>query len=387
MDSSLIEKLSWDTKASKVVSGANASRAALWFLFGPLRKNEQLRHVPIGGGPFTIGRCSDVDFCIPDETVSSVHAELVVHNDALIINDLGSTNGTYVNAARITGSAEVRPGDLIQFADVPFRVLHQSPLENSATVSHDVVEEAMALVHFETLMATEAVVPHYQPIVDIAGQQTIGYEVLGRSRFPGLETPASMFSVASQMNLEVKLSQMLRAQGVQQSRGREFISHLFVNTHPAELAAPGLIESMAAIRQINTGQRLTLEIHEAAVTNIDDMKKLRETLRDWGIGLAFDDFGAGQTRLAELFKVQPDYLKFDMSLIRSIHESSVEHQKMIRGLVSMVRDIGVTPLAEGIEQEQEALACKDLGFQLAQGYFFGRPSRALLGEYGGADQL
>jgi len=387
MDTLLQEKLLQGTEASKVDSSVTVSRSAMWFLSGPLRENERLHHVPIGDELFTIGRCPDVAFCIADETVSNMHAELVVRDDVLIIKDLGSTNGTYVNATRITGSVELGPGDLIQFADVPFRVLHQSPLQNSATISHDVVDEAMALVHFETLMANEEVVPHFQPIVDLSSQQTIAYEVLGRSRFPGLESPASMFTVAAQLNLEVKLSQMLRAQGIQQSRGCEVMSHLFVNTHPRELAEPGLIESLATIRQINPGQRLTLEIHEAAVTNIDDMKVLRETLRDGGIGLAFDDFGAGQTRLAELSKVQPDYLKFDMSLIRSIHESSVEHQKMIRVLVSMVRDIGVTPLAEGIEQEQEALACKDLGFHLAQGYFFGRPSRALLGEYGGADQL
>lgn len=387
MDRSLLEKLPQGTKASKVHSSVTTSRSVLWFLSGPLRENVQLRHVPIGDELFTIGRSPDLTFCIADETVSSMHAELVVRDDVLIITDLGSTNGTYVNATRITGSVEVGPGDLIQFADVPFRVLHQSPLKHSATISHDVVDEAMALVHFETLMANEAVVPHFQPIVDITSQQTIAYEVLGRSRLPGLELPASMFSVAAQLNLEVKLSQMLRMQGVQQSRGREVMSHLFVNTHPKELTEPGLIESMAAIRQINAGQRITLEIHEAALTNLDEMKAVREALRDLDIGLAFDDFGAGQTRLAELSKVQPDYLKFDMSLIRSIHESSVEHQKMIRGLVSMVRDIGVTSLAEGIEQEQEAQACKELGFQMAQGFFFGRPSRALLGEYGGTDHL
>ena len=76
----------------------------------------------------------------------------------------------------------------------------------------------------------------------------------------------------------------------------------------------------------------------------------------------------------ELSTVQPDYLKFDMSLIRSIHQSTNDHRQLVGTLVRMVRDLGVIALAEGIECKDEADACIELGFELAQGYYFGKPS-------------
>ena len=130
---------------------------------------------------------------------------------------------------------------------------------------------------------------------------------------------------------------------------------------------------MATIRGISTTQSITLEIHEAAVTDPNELNSLRAALRDLNIGLAFDDFGTGQARIAELSEVRPDYLKFDMSLIRGLHEASAERVRMIQVLVRMVRDIGIVSLAEGIETEQEQAICAELGFELAQGFYFGRP--------------
>lgn len=69
----------------------------------------------------------------------------------------------------------------------------------------------------------------------------------------------------------------------------------------------------------------------------------------------------------------PVILKFDMSLIRSIHRASSSHLQMVATLVKMVLDLGVVPLAEGIEEDAERITCEQLGFRLAQGFFFGRP--------------
>jgi EAL domain-containing protein (putative c-di-GMP-specific phosphodiesterase class I) len=103
------------------------------------------------------------------------------------------------------------------------------------------------------------------------------------------------------------------------------------------------------------------------------MKRLRKELRELEVGIAFDDFGAGQARLIDLVDVQPEYLKFDMSLTRDIHLASAERQGLVSSLVRMARDLGTIPLAEGIECQEERDACIALGFQLAQGFYFGRP--------------
>ena len=92
------------------------------------------------------------------------------------------------------------------------------------------------------------------------------------------------------------------------------------------------------------------------------------------IGLAYDDFGAGQSRLNELAQCPPDYLKFDMSLMRGIDAASPQRQRLLATLVKMVRDLGIHSVAEGVETPAEADACRQMGFDLGQGFFYGRPA-------------
>jgi len=99
-------------------------------------------------------------------------------------------------------------------------------------------------------------------------------------------------------------------------------------------------------------------------------------LKDLNIQLAYDDFGVGQTRLLDLSEIPPDTLKFDMSLVQGLYRAGIKRQQMVATLVMMVRDFGITPLAEGIESREDMEICRKIGFQLAQGYFFGHPHPA-----------
>jgi EAL domain-containing protein (putative c-di-GMP-specific phosphodiesterase class I) len=183
-----------------------------------------------------------------------------------------------------------------------------------------------------------------------------------------------MFSAATHLDQEARLSQTIRWKACQETMGLAEPPHLFMNTHPAEVRQPGILESMQLLRTAAPSQQLTLEIHEAAVTDTAEMKRLSEGLKALNVRLAFDDFGAGQARINELTAVHPDYLKFDMSLIHNIHRATSEHQQMVAQLVKMVRNLGILALAEGVELEEEAAVCAELGFDLAQGYCFGRPA-------------
>jgi EAL domain-containing protein (putative c-di-GMP-specific phosphodiesterase class I) len=350
------------------------SRDAMWFLVGRLSDQESVRPIPVFTSPFQIGRRPSASMSVPSSTISSLHAELIDSGTSLVLKDLGSTNGTFVNGRRIREPVELQADDLIQFASIAFRVAKQQVANNAATVSEDAYDRAILLVQFDRLMAENAVVPHYQPIVRLEGESILGYEVLARSNLMGLETPFAMFSAATQLNLQTKLSQMMRWKGVHNTLTIANPPHLFLNTHPSELLGPELIESMQQLRELNPRQTLTLEIHEAAVTQPADIKEFRRELNELNIGLAFDDFGAGQARLAELFEGLPNYLKFDMSLIRNIHRASAEQVQMVGSLVKMVRQMDIIPLAEGIESREECDVCIELGFELAQGYLFGKPA-------------
>ena len=94
------------------------------------------------------------------------------------------------------------------------------------------------------------------------------------------------------------------------------------------------------------------------------------------MGLAYDDFGAGQARLKELFEVPPDVLKFDLKFVHGIAFSPPQHRATIQSLIRIVRDLNVVPLAEGVETTEEAVVCQELGFELAQGYLFGHAETA-----------
>jgi len=355
---------------------ATASASTVWFLVGPLNTAEVTRYLPVYTVPFIVGRRQDASLSLSSKTVSGQHAELSETEGGLVLRDLGSTNGTYVNGHRVSGPVTLNSDDLVQFANVAFRVQQQAAAQDAHTVQEDVCDRAMALVQFDKLMAERAATPYFQPIVAVPTRKVIAHEVLGRSRLFGLETPKDMFRVAAQLNLEVELSTMLRWEGIQASRGMGESPHLFMNTHPRELSEPGLLGSLQALRASHPDQRLTLEIHESAVTDPQKMIDLRAALKELNIDLAYDDFGAGQSRLNELVESPPDYLKFDMSLIRDINAASAQRQQVLATLVQMVRNLGIAAVAEGIETLAESETCRQMGFDLGQGYFYGRPAPA-----------
>ena len=349
-----------------------------WGLKGRLRPEDDIQYRRIAVSPFIIGRQADVSLCLPFNTVSGQHAEIVIDPDQLILRDLGSTNGTYVNGAPVCSDVVLREGDLIQFADIAFRICQETvDLQRHATVSSTgVCDLAFSLMQFDRLMEREAVIPYFQPLVTLPTRKTIGYEVLGRSNLYGLETPKDMFLAASQLNLEAELSRLFRMHGIANSRGFPETLNLFVNTHPIEVVDSGLLESLRELRQLFPKPLITLEIHESAVTDQKQMAELRVALDVLNMQLAYDDFGAGQSRLSELVTVRPDYLKFDMHMIRNIDKAPAPNQRMLKGLVDIALDLEIVPLAEGIETEGEHETCCQIGFQMAQGYFYGRPVSA-----------
>jgi EAL domain-containing protein (putative c-di-GMP-specific phosphodiesterase class I) len=314
---------------------------------------------------------------IENPSVSGNHAELVLDDGQLFVRDLGSTNGTFVNGMRINTPCKVKHGDLVQFAQVVFRAGILTETRNSQTVQDDAADRALALIQFDKLMTERAVTPHFQPIVDIVSQKTIGYELLGRSRLFGLTSPQAMFSAAAVLDLEAELSRILRYEGIRHSGPLPGDPLLFVNTHPAEMSEPGLLEfSLRELRELAPEGRIVLEIHEAAVTHVAQMRELCAALKDMDIGLAYDDFGSGQARLVELVEVPPDFLKFDINLIRNIQNATADRQKMLANLVQMVQELGIAALAEGIEQVAEHEVCSEIGFEYAQGYLYGKPALA-----------
>jgi len=362
------------TRSELTIDAGAKPSTGTWILTGQFHPHEPMRRIHIDCSPFRVGRSGSIALVIPRSTVSTAHAEFLVDGPNLRLRDLKSTNGTFVNGVRIDAEWRINHGDLIQFADVVFRAGWEALHESIGTVHDASADRALALIQFDQLMAERAVVPFYQPLVALDTIQTAGFEVLGRSRLFGLNEPKAMFQAAAVLNAQGELSRMFRLAGVREASLLGGTPQLFLNTHPVELAETELLElSVRELRDIRPDGKITLEIHEAAVTQPDQMRHLRIVLRDFNVGLAYDDFGAGQARLVELAEVPPDYLKFDLKLIRDIHTAPTHRQKVLESLVRMAHELGIVPVAEGVECKEEHEVCRQFGFILGQGFYYGRP--------------
>jgi EAL domain-containing protein (putative c-di-GMP-specific phosphodiesterase class I) len=348
----------------------------LWQLCGRALPNGPLQTALVSSPSFTVGRQTDCTMCLANPTVSKRHAELAVVDERLLVRDLGSRNGTFLNGRRVGDWTEVRHADRLQFGTALFTAQRASSPPSMATLSEDVAGMAEACMLFDRLVSQPAVVPHYQPIVRLNGWDCIGYEVLARSHLAGLETPAQMFRVASELGAEVELSALMRREGLRAGLELAAGAKLFLNTHPNELGDPRLADSLAVLRAEFPNVPVVLEVHEAAAASLSVLAALRVRCRELNMELAYDDFGAGQSRLLELAEVPPDIIKFDMHMTRGIDRFCQQRRQMIESLVRIVRSLGAVPLAEGIETVDEAAACLEAGFELGQGFFFGFPSPA-----------
>lgn len=344
----------------------------MWTLCGHLHDNSPAQRISVISQPFTVGRHPDNSVCVSNSTVSGHHAEILIAGDQLLVRDRESTNGTLLNGRRLKTVEALRDGDILHFGNVMFTVHRDTSAPSSETVTSDAAGEAVAQVQFNTLMQRPGVVPYFQPIVRLDTEERIGFEVLSRSKFVGLETPDKMFRIAAQRTSEAALSRVCRVEGMRASMELDSQMVFYLNTHPAELNDASLFDSLCQLRDDYPDRMIMLEVHESGVTSLDFLRSLRDVLKDLNFGFAYDDFGAGRARLAELIEVPPDVLKFDVKLVQGLPGASDARRTTLGGLINIVKDLDVVPLAEGIETIEEAEICRELGFELAQGYLFGK---------------
>ncbi len=337
--------------------------------------------VPLQRLPFRVGRKAGLDLTLPGNSVSTQHAEIYAQDGALRVRDLGSTNGTYVNRRRIAES-EIQDGDVLHFADFEFRLEAPSggslvaPRETTAVLHDmhlpDLFVKGTRELH-EMIRARQVAIL-FQPIVGVGDGQPVTFEALGRGAHPQLpEGPVDLFRIAENAGLAASLSQLLRLRALETARGHPRVTSVFLNTHPQEVGQPALAESLERLRLLAPELGLVIEIHESTVVGSDQIRSFRARLRELRIDLAYDDFGSGQARLLELAEVPPEYLKFDSRFIQGIAAAPESKQRLLRSLVAVARELGVRSIAEGLETEDDVRTCAQLGFELAQGYHFGRP--------------
>jgi diguanylate cyclase (GGDEF)-like protein len=223
----------------------------------------------------------------------------------------------------------------------------------------------------------------YQPQVDLQTSKIIGAEALIRWRHPvrGMVSPSEFLPVLNQTPLAFEVGNWVMRTACDQAAawcqaGREM--RVGVNLSPAQVQSADLQHSVATALT-SSGLRpglLELEVTEDnLLANESQALSVIAGLRALGVRTAFDDFGTGYASLSHLKKLRLDVIKIDRSFVMELNASAAD-RAIVEAIVSLGQQLGLSIIAEGIEDEIAADILRQLGCQEAQGYYFGRPMPA-----------
>lgn len=211
-----------------------------------------------------------------------------------------------------------------------------------------------------------------QPIWDLSGAVPFGAEALCRFQSQPPRTPDHWFNEAAEIGLgaALDLAALRRALDTLQDLPPDL--QLFVNTSPATILNP-VFEATLRTAPL---QRIVIEITEHAV--VDQYEPLTTALmplRRDGLLVAVDDAGGGYSSFKHIIRLCPDVIKADMSIVRDV-DTCPSRRAMLSALATFARETGTLFLAEGVETAAELATLSDLGVDLVQGFYLGRPGPA-----------
>jgi diguanylate cyclase (GGDEF)-like protein/PAS domain S-box-containing protein len=239
----------------------------------------------------------------------------------------------------------------------------------------------------DLLKAIEAdeLLVYYQPIIELATGSVLGFEALVRWQHPtrGMVSPGQFIPLAEDSGLIVPLGrwvlhtalgQLERWQAATPGHARPLT--MSVNLSPRQLSDPHVVDDIAqalAQRQLAPGT-VTLELTESSdVDQAVDIERLI-AIRNLGVQLAADDFGAGYASYAALAQLPYTIVKIDMSLIQGLDGPEADRvAAQVRAVVEMAKGLGMAVVAEGVEREAHVEALVALGCERGQGYLFSPP--------------
>jgi EAL domain-containing protein (putative c-di-GMP-specific phosphodiesterase class I) len=242
------------------------------------------------------------------------------------------------------------------------------------------------------IIQSRGVVTYFQPILSarqkaVTGLEAlsrgiVGVEALSRGAVPSSDEvipPFQLFRMAEEEGLAGELERLCRETAIRTfarlpNRPEDLI--LFLNFDSSQDdGRPGAGNLLEACRRWNLApNRVAVEILENKFPDTQRLGELLGRFRDCGFLLVLDDVGSGHSNLDRIPLIKPDVLKVDRALIAGL-DGDYHKQETLKSLVHLARKIGALVVAEGIETEGEAIASLELGADLLQGFFLGRPER------------
>lgn len=220
---------------------------------------------------------------------------------------------------------------------------------------------------------------HYQPIFDLKTGEVKLVEALVRwdHKTRGFVPPAEFIPIAEETGLIVDLGKLVLGKACRDVAKMPNHIRVAVNLSPVQFAKSDLVHAVTSALADARLQacRLELEITEGVFLedNAQNLKTLAR-LKELGISIALDDFGAGYSSLAYLTAFPFDKVKIDKSFMQRFDRT--ETQMVMASIVQLAKLLKLSVLSEGIETEAQLEKLRSLGIEFGQGYLLGRPKPA-----------
>jgi EAL domain-containing protein (putative c-di-GMP-specific phosphodiesterase class I) len=256
-------------------------------------------------------------------------------------------------------------------------------VERDYTAQTDVVESVKIANEFRAALQNNELSLYYQPIINLAKGEVVGFEALMRWKHPqqGFISPGVFIPIAESSGLIVDASKWALEEScralsrMEHALGASGNLQMSVNFSSHDFAEADFVENvLGTVRACGIRpEQLKLEITERLlIQQPDNAKATLQSCRNEGIGIAIDDFGTGYSSLSYLYYFPIETLKIDQSFIRAMfrEERSLE---LVKSIIGLGKNLGLTVVAEGVEHREEAGLLNAMGCDTAQGYHFARP--------------
>lgn len=236
------------------------------------------------------------------------------------------------------------------------------------------------LDQLRTAVANRELCVHYQPKVDLRSGAVVGVEALVRWDHPehGLMEPGHFLPAVRQNGLMHAMTMVVideALDGAVQLRERHGPLPVAVNLFPpslGDLELPRRIADALSRRDLSPNLAVVEITEEFLLSNLNRALKVLQELHELGVGIAIDDFGTGYSALSHLRELPIDEVKLDRSFIAPI-TADRRAAAVVRTVIDLAETLGLTAVAEGVENAETARALASYGCAVAQGYFCGRP--------------
>lgn len=230
----------------------------------------------------------------------------------------------------------------------------------------------------------------FQPIYRLSNNSLVGFEALVRWAHPqlGYISPMEFIALAEQSGAIIELGEWIIAESCQQlTRIQHILNNIelyvSINVSPVQLKLGNVIEAVSrhAAKHKLDHQQIQFEVTESAMELVDEqIIAAVQQLQNAGFLVAIDDFGTGYACLESVSTIPVSCVKLDKRFIHNI-ASSKNYFIVVKHMISMLRELDVCVIAEGIETLEQYVTFSELGCHFAQGYFMSKPiPTALLDE-------